>query len=69
MAAPKPGPTALPREHGTVRGYRQHTRHGETPCQPCLEAGRAHPRQQAADRRAEQAARRERWRLQDASSN
>lgn len=28
----------LPREHGTVRGYRQHTWRGEETCQPCKSA-------------------------------
>lgn len=34
----KPGPRALPREHGTKRGYTQHSNNGEKPCRPCLDA-------------------------------
>jgi len=31
-------PLPLPREHGTVRGYRQHLKYRDEACQPCLEA-------------------------------
>lgn len=35
----KAGRQALPREHGTKRGYYQHRTHGEAACEDCL-AGR-----------------------------
>jgi len=34
----KQGRPRLPREHGTARGFRQHHRENETPCQPCKDA-------------------------------
>jgi hypothetical protein len=61
----RPGRPALPREHGTARGYRQHRRRGEAICGSCKDAGDAARRQQAETVRAEQEARRERWREQD----
>ena len=36
MSGPgKPGPDPLPREHGTVRGARQHVKYGEDVCPAC----------------------------------
>ena len=40
----KIGRQALPREHGTARGFRQHHRQKETPCQPCKDAFAAEAR-------------------------
>lgn len=34
------GRVHLPREHGTDRGYRQHYKLGEPPCEPCMQAMR-----------------------------
>lgn len=31
----------LPREHGTLRGFRQHQKRGEPICRPCLDAENA----------------------------
>jgi hypothetical protein len=35
------GRPALPREHGTLRGYRQHQYHSETLCDACNAVRRA----------------------------
>lgn len=54
MAGPgRPGPAPLPREHGTMRGYRQHRSRGEVKCPPCLLARAAEGRAQDAARAAE----------------
>lgn len=37
-AARAPHPNALPREHGTPRGWRQHYDRGETACEECTAA-------------------------------
>jgi len=56
---------SLPREHGTPRGYNQHRRRGEPECPECHEAWNADRRARTASIKAEQAARRARWRAQD----
>ena len=40
----KKGRPALAREHGTPRGFRQHHKQNETPCQPCKDAFAAEAR-------------------------
>jgi len=42
----------LPREHGTLRGYRQHKSLGEPKCDPCKEAHNADERARRAKRAA-----------------
>lgn len=48
---PKPGRTPDRRTHGTRKGWAQHHRRGETPCQACMVGMRADGRERAAGRR------------------
>ncbi len=59
---------ALPREHGTQRGYNQHYRLGEEICPECQEGNKAAARERRAAKRAELEARRERWRQAEAEA-
>lgn len=54
--AVKPGPRRAPIPHGTIQGYRAHTRHNDPACAPCKAAKRDHSRELSAQRRADQAA-------------
>lgn len=58
----------LPREHGTARGRNQHYRLGEELCGACRAAWSDYQRDRAALVKAEQEARRERWRQQGAAT-
>lgn len=42
------GMRAYPREHGTMRGYKQHEHRKEKKCRKCLDARAAHVREQRA---------------------
>lgn len=53
-AKPNGRPPA-PREHGTKKGYDQHLRRKETPCEPCRLANNAHHRDKHRERKAREA--------------
>ena len=38
-----------PQEHGTIKGYRQHYKRKQSPCQPCKDARAAHMREYRKD--------------------